>query len=82
VTIQRKLSNHFPVVLFITLHRVVQAVASVNEIVKCTTQKKSYSAYYVYPVMLFATLNKMTLTFNLKQEIFCVTAQTKAVEHW
>ena len=45
VTIQMKATEqHFPVVLFIILYKVVLTFESVNEILKCDHSNKSYCA--------------------------------------
>ena len=59
--------QYFPVVLFITLYKVVQTFESVDEILKCDHSNESYWA--VLPVVLFIMLYKVVQTFKSVDEI-------------
>jgi len=61
VTIQKKVTEqYFPVVLFITLYKVVLTCESVDEILKYDIQMKATEQYF--PVVLFIMLYKVVLT--------------------
>ena len=55
-------------VLFITLYKVVLALESVDEILKCDHSNESYREQY-FPVVLLIMLYKMVLTFESVDEI-------------
>ena len=62
VTIQMKtMEQHFPVVLFIMLYKVVLTFESAHEILKCSHSNG--------PVVLFIMLYKVILTFAFVDEI-------------
>ena len=59
MTIQKKATEqHFPVVLFIMLYKVVLTFESVDEIIKCDSSNERY------PLVLFIMLYKVVLTFE------------------
>ena len=57
----------FPVVLFITLYKVVLTFESVDEILKCDHSNESYWQYL--PVVLFIMLYTMSVMFNSEDKI-------------
>ena len=59
--------QYFPVVLFITLYKVVLTFESVDEIHKCNHQMKATEQYF--PVVLFILLYKMVLSLGYVGEI-------------
>ena len=59
--------QHFPVVLFIMLYKVVLTFESVDEILSVTIQMKATEQYF--PVVLFIMLYKVVLTFESVDEI-------------
>ena len=68
MTIQVKaIEQYFPVVLFITLHKVVLTFESLDEILKRTIQMKFLGQYF--PVVLFIILHKVVLRFASVNEI-------------
>ena len=70
VTIQMKATKqHFPVILFIMLYKVVLTFESVDKILWCnvTIQMKATEQYF--PVILFTMLYKVVLTFESVDEI-------------
>ena len=54
--------QYFPVVLFITLHKVVLTFESVDEILKCDHSNDSYTEQY-FPMVLFIMLYNVVRTF-------------------
>ena len=52
--------QHFPVVLFIMLYKVVLTFESVDEILKCDHSNEAMKQYF--PVVLFIKLHKVVLT--------------------
>ena len=68
VNIQMKATEqHFPVVLFIMLYKVVYTFESLDEILKCYIQVKASEQYF--PVVLFIMLYKVILTFESVDKI-------------
>ena len=68
VTIEMKaFEQYFPVVLFITLHKVVLTFESVDEILSVTIETKATEQHF--PVTLFIMLNNVVLTFESVDEI-------------
>ena len=59
--------QYFPVVLFITLHKVILTFESVVEILKCGHSNEATEQYF--PVVLFIMLYKVALTFESLDEI-------------
>ena len=53
--------QHFLVMLFIILYKVILTFESVTEILKLTIQMKATEQYF--PVVLFIMLHKVSLTF-------------------
>ena len=68
VTIQMKATEqYFPVVLFITLYKVVLTFESVDEILWYDHSNEASEQYF--PVVLFIMLYKVVLTFESVDEI-------------
>ena len=65
------IDQYFPVVLFITLYKVVLTFKSVDEILTCDIQMKAIERYF--PVVLFIMLYKVVLTFESVDGILSVT---------
>ena len=61
--------QHFPVVLFIMLYKVVLTFESVDEIQRVTIQMKATEQYFPVHVVLFIMLDKVVLTFESVDEI-------------
>ena len=81
VTIQMKATEqHFPVVLFIMLYKVVYTFESLDEILKCDIQVKATEQYL--PEVLFIMLYKVVLTFESVDEILKCDVQMKATEQF
>ena len=59
--------QHFPVVLFIMLHKMVLTFEFVDGILSVTIQMKATEQYF--PVVLFIMLYKVVLTFESVYEI-------------
>ena len=59
--------QYFPVVLFITLYKVVLTFESVDEILSMTIQMKAIEQYFT--VVLFIMPYKVVLTFDSVNEI-------------
>ena len=59
--------QYFPVVLFITLYKVVLTFESVDEILKCDHSMKVIEQFF--PVVLFIILYKVVLAFESIDEI-------------
>ena len=55
--------QHFRVVLFIMLYKVVLTFESVNEILKCDHSIKATKQYF--PLVLFIMLSKVVLAFEV-----------------
>ena len=66
--------QYFPVVLFITLYKVVLTFESVDEILKCDHSNESCCEHF--PVLLFIMLHKAVLPFEAMQQY--VITQMKA----
>ena len=58
--------QYFPVVLFITMYRMVLTFESVDEILKWTIQMKPTEQYF--PMVLFIMMYRMVLTFESVDE--------------
>jgi len=66
VTIQMKAAEeNVPVVLFITLHKVVLTIESVDEILKCNHSNEATKQYF--PVVLSITPYKVVRTFDFSR---------------
>ena len=63
----KAIEQYFPVVLFITLYKVVLTFESVDEILKCDHSNESYSTFLWYSVLI--VLYKVVLTFEPVDEI-------------
>ena len=63
----KAIEQYFPVVLFITLYKVVLTFESVDKILKRDHASESYWA--VFPVVLFIILYKVILTFEFADKI-------------
>ena len=59
--------QHFPVVLFIMLYKVVLTFVSVNEILKCDHSNESYRAVLSCEIVYYTQLTKsLSLTIKMK----------------
>jgi len=74
------IQQYFPVVLFITLCKVVLTFESAYETLSLTFQMKATEQYF--PVVLFITLCKVVLTFESVYETLSLTFQMKATEQY